>query len=88
MSSTLAFGIHREPEPLGDLTHAVVGLAEVEQCPAWVGSAPSTMFSATVITGISMKCWCTIPTPASIAALGEPSCTGLPAMRISPSSGW
>ena len=38
------------------------------------------MFSATVITGISMKCWCTIPTPASIAALGEPSCTGLPAI--------
>ena len=37
------------------------------------------MFSATVITGISMKCWCTIPTPASIAAFGEPSCTGLPA---------
>ena len=27
------------------------------------------MFSATVITGISMKCWWTIPTPASIAAL-------------------
>ena len=33
------------------------------------------MFSATVITGISMKCWCTIPTPASIAARGDPSCT-------------
>ena len=30
------------------------------------------MFSATVITGISMKCWCTIPIPASIASLGEP----------------
>ena len=46
------------------------------------------MFSATVITGISMKCWWTIPTPASIAALGEPSRTGLPLIRTSPSSGW
>ena len=46
------------------------------------------MFSATVITGISMKCWWTIPTPASIAARGEPSWTGLPLMRISPWSGW
>ncbi len=27
----LGLRIHREPEPLGDLTHAVVGLAEVEQ---------------------------------------------------------
>ena len=32
--------------------------------PSRVGSMPSTMFSATVITGISMKCWCTIPIPA------------------------
>ena len=29
------------------------------------------MFSATVITGISMKCWCTIPIPLSIASLAE-----------------
>ena len=35
------------------------------------------MFSATVITGISMKCWCTMPIPASIAAFGEPSVTRL-----------
>ena len=28
-----------------------------------VGSVASTMFSATVITGMSMKCWCTIPIP-------------------------
>ena len=46
------------------------------------------MFSATVITGMSMKCWCTMPTPASMAAFGEPSRTGLPLIRISPSSGW
>ena len=30
------------------------------------------MFSATVITGMSMKCWCTIPIPCSIAAFVEP----------------
>ena len=36
------------------------------------------MFSATVITGISMKCWCTIPIPCSIASFGEPSSIGLP----------
>jgi hypothetical protein len=45
------------------------------------------MFSATVITGISMKCWCTMPTPFSIDAFGEPSSAGLPSIRISPSSG-
>ena len=45
------------------------------------------MFSATVITGISMKCWCTIPMPASIASRGERSRSGLPSKRISPESG-
>ena len=29
------------------------------------------MFSATVITGMSMKCWCTMPIPRSIASFGE-----------------
>ncbi len=36
-----------------------------------MGSVASTMFSATVITGMSMKCWCTIPIPRSIASFGE-----------------
>ena len=39
--------------------------------PACVGSFASTMFSATVITGMSMKCWCTIPIPRSIASFGD-----------------
>ena len=34
------------------------------------------MFSATVITGISMKCWCTIPMPRSIASFADLSTTG------------
>ena len=33
-------------------------------------SAPSMMFSATVKTGTSMKCWCTMPMPAAIASRG------------------
>ena len=35
------------------------------------GSAARTMFSATVITGISMKCWCTMPIRASMASDGD-----------------
>ncbi len=51
------------------------------------GSMPRTMFSATVMTGISMKCWCTIPTPRSIASRGECTETCFPFIQISPSSG-
>ena len=36
------------------------------------------MFSATVMTGMSMKCWCTIPIPRSIASFGEWMRTGSP----------
>ena len=32
---------------------------------------PRVTFSATVNTGTSMKCWCTIPMPAAMASLGE-----------------
>ena len=35
------------------------------------------MFSATVITGISMKCWCTIPIPRAIASCAELDAHGL-----------
>ena len=49
---------------------------------------PSVTFSATVKTGTSMKCWCTMPMPAAIASFGEWKLAGLPSMRISPSSGW
>jgi hypothetical protein len=46
------------------------------------------MFSATVITGMSMKCWCTMPIPASIASRGELMRSGFPFSLNSPSSGW
>ena len=38
--------------------------------PAFVDSWPSMTFSATVKTGISMKCWWTMPMPARIASPG------------------
>ena len=34
-------------------------------------SRPSAIFSATVKTGINMKCWCTIPMPYLIASDGS-----------------
>jgi hypothetical protein len=46
------------------------------------------MFSVTVMTGTSMKCWCTMPMPSSIARDGESISTSRPSTRISPSSGW
>ena len=48
---------------------------------------PRVTFSATVNTGTSMKCWCTIPMPAAMASFGELNWTFLPSSRISPSSG-
>ena len=51
------------------------------------GSSARTMFSATVITGTSMKCWNTMPIPSSMARDGESITTGSPFRCISPSSG-
>ncbi len=48
---------------------------------------PRVTFSATVNTGTSMKCWCTIPMPAVMAFFGEPNWAFLPSSKISPSSG-
>ena len=45
--------------------------ARSNSTPPWVGSMASTMFSATVMTGMSMKCWWTIPIPSAIASLGD-----------------
>ena len=56
--------------------------------PARVDSSPSITFSVTVKTGISIKCWCTMPIPPAMASLGEWTLIGLPRTMISPSSGW
>lgn len=53
-----------------------------------VCSCPSMTFSATVKTGMSMKCWCTMPMPARIASPGPANCCTWPSSRISPSSAW
>ena len=80
-------GTNGEPEARGDLSDLLVGGIEVEERPG-CGSTPSTMFSATVMTGMSMKCWCTMPMPASIAARGEsmrtrsPTQTDLALVRV------
>ena len=37
------------------------------------------MFSATVITGMSMKCWCTMPMPRLMASRGDDIVTVSPA---------
>ena len=79
--------VDREAELPATAPHPLLRPALVEQDPLRVGSIPSTMFSATVITGMSMKCWCTIPIPASIASLAEANVTCLPLSRISPASG-
>ena len=71
-SRTLAAAALRDRRPNGPLT----------------SSCPSMTFSATVKTGMSMKCWCTMPIPASIAAPGPENLRGVPSMTISPSSGW
>ncbi len=52
-----------------------------------MGSAARTMFSATVMTGMSMKCWWTMPMPAAMASFDERMVTGRPSTRISPESG-
>ena len=37
----------------------------------FLGSMPRIMFSITVRDGTSMKCWCTMPMPIRMAAVGE-----------------
>src|SRR5438445_4973305 len=44
------------------------------------------MFSPTEKTGMSMKCWCTIPMPRAMASRGPLMRAGLPLTTISPES--
>ena len=50
-------------------------------------SCPSTRFSATVSVGTSMKCWCTMPTPAAIASAVFQPVTCCPSTSTVPPSG-
>ncbi|MPN35663.1 hypothetical protein SDC9_183161 [bioreactor metagenome] len=49
--------------------------------------SPRTMFSQTVNTGTSIKCWWTMPIPFSIARRGLERMTGFPSISIVPASG-
>ena len=59
--------VDRQAVPLGDLERPRARARRRSRKPSGpprVCSAPSMMFSATVKTGTSMKCWCTMPMPA------------------------
>ena len=62
-------------------SHALPRRARLVEQHADRGAArsPRTMFSATVITGISMKCWCTIPIPCLDRVLRRAEGDGLSA---------
>jgi hypothetical protein len=51
-------------------------------------SLPSITFSATVNTGISLKCWCTMPSPWAMASAELANDTGSPRTKTCPASGW
>ena len=87
MSSTSAPGSTAKLNVFAMSATRCSAAASSSRTPSLTGSVPRTTFSATVITGMSMKCWCTIPIPASIASLAEPKVTGFPFRRISPASG-
>ena len=88
MFSTFSVGVDREAERSESSRTREAASRSSRKTPLCRGSVASTMFSATVITGISMKCWCTIPIPCSIAARGESIVICSPLTRISPASGW
>ena len=61
-------------EPRGSRRSAVLWSSRLNDL---VGSNPSTTFSATVKTGTSMKCWCTMPMPRRTASPELANCDGL-----------
>ena len=76
-----------EPVAVGELATSRRVLRRSSRPAGPACSMPSVTFSATVKTGTSMKCWCTMPMPAAIASFGERKLAALPSMMISPSSG-
>ena len=86
-SSISASGSRSNPKR-ADTSSTVLRAFAVSMRPALpTGSNPRAMDSATVKTGMSMKCWWTMPIPAATASPGPLKRTGSPSMRISPSSG-
>ena len=86
-SSTTASGSTWKPYS-SEISRILRRVASRSRRPAArVCSSPRATFSATVNTGISMKCWCTMPMPASMASPGPLNRTGVPSTRISPAVG-
>ncbi|CAA9302655.1 MAG: hypothetical protein AVDCRST_MAG40-457, partial [uncultured Gemmatimonadaceae bacterium] len=74
--------------PVSRLTRSTARTAAARSnSPRAVGSRPSTTFSATVSVGTSMKCWCTIPTPAAIACAVLHPVASRPSTCTVPASG-
>ena len=66
--------------------------ATIEDLPVGIqqrveGSFPRTTFSATLKTGTNMKCWWTMPIPASMASPGPENDCSAPSRTMRPSSG-
>ena len=85
-SSTSASGSMSKPNRSASSRTFARAPSRSSRPPQRVVSWPSITFSATVKTGISMKCWWTIPMPAAIASPGPEKCCTLSSRRISPSS--
>jgi hypothetical protein len=83
----LGVGIDLEAEPGAELAIRLRRSLRSRKIRLAIVSSPSRMFSATVRTGTSMKCWWTMLIPRAIASDGPLIVTGLPSSRISPSSG-
>src|SRR5690625_1850985 len=85
--ATLASGSTESPYRCDSSRTSPAALFRLSTPGSPVCSWPSMTFSAIVNTGMSMKCWCTMPIPASIASPGLLIVVGSPSSRISPSSG-
>ncbi len=74
MSSTSASGSTSNPYRSDSSVTSASAFFRSRMPPGWVFSRPSMMFSATVNTGTSMKCWCTMPMPVldRVARRGDP----------------
>ena len=85
-SSTRASGSMSNPNLADVSSTRALARARSMSPAARVGSYPRHTDSATVKTGTSMKCWCTMPMPAATASAAEWNLTGSPSRRISPAS--
>jgi len=86
-SSTIASGSTSKPKRSEISVTRARALRTSRRLAPLRGSFPRATFSATEKTGMSMKCWCTMPMPAAIASPGPAKATASSSTRISPPSG-